>query len=165
MTRRARRGAWALLALVVGVALAVGARPDGPPAGAAARIRHLDAEIGCPSCVDLSVGQSDAASALTIRALVRQEVLAGRSDAAILAALKASYGASILLSPPDRGITATVWLLPAVALGAALAGMALVFRRRRARAPATGDSDRRLVEEALAARGRESAEVAGGTRA
>lgn len=164
MTRRARRGAWVLLALVVGVALALGARPHGPPAGTQARIHRLDAEIGCPSCADLSVGQSDAASAVTVRAFVRQEVLAGKSDAAILAALKASYGASILLSPPDRGITATVWVLPGIVLAAALAVMALVFRHRRARAPATAGSDHRLVEQALAPRGRAPVEAGGGTR-
>lgn len=144
------RLAWAVLGLVVAGALAVGAGlgPGGPPSSAQ-RIAALDRSIGCPSCADLSVAESNAATAVAIRQLVATRVRQGASDQAIDATLEASYGPSILLTPPSVGLGRLVWVVPAVAVGLAVLALGLVLGRRRDSAPMVSDEDRALVERAL----------------
>jgi len=39
-------------------------------------------------------------------------IAAGQSDQAIESSLVARYGGTILLKPPDSGLTSIVWILP-----------------------------------------------------
>ena len=74
----------------------------------------------------------------------------GETDGRIIDYLKSRYGAEILLAPEPRGVGALVWALPLLAAAAAVAGLAVAFRRWRSRpAPRVSDDDRALVEEAL----------------
>jgi cytochrome c-type biogenesis protein CcmH len=141
------------LVVVVVVALGIGASRSHPPLTVAQRVNAIDTLVRCPSCDGISVADSSASTAVAIRQAVTARVRAGESDSQIDAFLVSRYGPSILLRPPVRGWTAWVWVIPPVALVAALAGMVTVLWRRRHRAPTSVTAeDRALVDEALAHR-------------
>ncbi|MHB8438295.1 MAG: cytochrome c-type biogenesis protein [Acidimicrobiales bacterium] len=152
LSRRAVRGAWVLIAVVLALSLVVGAQHRAPAPSPVQRAAAIDAVVKCPSCEGISVAQSSASTAVAIRTLVRQRIAAGQSDAQIEQFLVDRYGQGILLRPPLRGATGTVWLVPAVALALALGALGRVFwRRRRVVAGAVSDEDRDLVAGALSA--------------
>jgi len=146
---RAQRTAWALLAVVVVVAFAVGWRRASVPPRAA-RIAAIEADVKCPSCEDLSVAVSTAPTAVAVRSLIVRQVDAGASTAAIEQYLVSRYGPSILLRPPTTGASGLVWELPLAAGAVAIAALAVVFWRRRTVAPVeVSDLDADLVRRAL----------------
>jgi len=124
-----------LLGIVLGAALLVGSGAfDAPAPAAQTRISALERLVRCPSCTDLSVAQSNAPSSIAVRDEIVAAVRSGRSDAAIIAAIEARYGASILLVPPAGGPDAVLWAGPvALAVAVAACGAVVVARRRRAR--------------------------------
>jgi len=129
-----RLAAPVVTALVLAVALVIGSGAlDPPPPSRSARIAALDRNVKCPTCVDLSIGQSTDPSSLVLRQEIARDVDRGESDATILAWVVSRYGSQALLDPSDSGLGAVLWAVP-VALGAvALAsGAATVVRRRRA---------------------------------
>jgi cytochrome c-type biogenesis protein CcmH len=147
--RLRRRTAWVALAVVVVVALVIGARTPAAqtPAQKAASIAS---EVRCPTCEGQSAEVSDAAAAQAVRTFILTEVEAGQSRGRIEQELEDRYGSDILLRPPASGIAGLVWVLPIVALVLAVAGLAVAFRRWRTvgEAPVT-EADRRRVAEAL----------------
>jgi cytochrome c-type biogenesis protein CcmH len=103
----------------------------------------------CPTCRGLSAAQSDAPSAEAIRDEVRRRVQDGESDDQIKDYLISRYGEDILLQPRSR----LVWALPVVGGAVAVAGLALLLRRRRAGSGGkASDEDEALVAQALQAR-------------
>jgi cytochrome c-type biogenesis protein CcmH len=100
----------------------------------AARAARLEAIVRCPSCIDLSVAQSDDPSSVALRAEIARLVRAGLSDQRIERALEARFGPSILLAPPRQGVDLVVWVLPPLVLAACVGGAVgvLLARRRRA---------------------------------
>lgn len=129
--RRHPAAGLALLLVVLAVALAFGAGlgSGGPPSDAA-RAAALDAQVRCPSCEDLSVAQSSASAAVAVRHEVARLVRSGRTDQQIETQLVSQYGPTILLRPPASGLSALVWVLPAVGGAAAVAVLATLFWRR-----------------------------------
>jgi len=152
--RTRRLAPWLVMAAVLALALAIGARHPGPPASPAQRSAAIDSALRCPSCEDVSVAQSSAPAALAIRRIVAQRVAAGQSDTAIEAYLVSRYGQGILLRPATSGGTSVLWVLPvvAVAVGAGAFGV-FFWRRRRVGGLEASADDRALVDDALAARG------------
>jgi cytochrome c-type biogenesis protein CcmH len=138
---------WVLLGLVVAGALAVGTPSDGPPT-TDERVRAVAATVRCPTCRSQSVRDSDAPAAEYIRAEIRRQVEGGQTDDDIRAFLVSRYGQSILLTPPRSGVAALVWVLPVAGLVAAVAGLAVAFRRWRPAAVDVADDDRVIVERA-----------------
>jgi cytochrome c-type biogenesis protein CcmH len=120
----------AALGVVVVVALVVGSSPGSSRPTTVQRAAALEAQIKCPSCEDLSVAQSSASSAITVRHEITQMMQAGQSDQQIENVLVARYGPTILLRPPTHGLTLLVWVIPAVAGAGALTGLGMVFFRR-----------------------------------
>ena len=138
------------MAVVLVTALAVGARGRSGPPTDAQRANRIADQVRCPTCRGLSAADSDAPAARAIREEVLRRVQAGETDDAILGYLVSRYDASILLTPEGDGVAGLVWALPAAALVAAVGGLALAFRRWRARPEAAvSPADRALVEEAL----------------
>jgi cytochrome c-type biogenesis protein CcmH/NrfF len=117
------------VAFVVVVALAVVTAPSAP--SSQTRIDHLERLVRCPACDDLSVEVSNATSAIAVRHEIVSDVQRGESDNRILTSLEATYGPSILLSPPTTGLGALLWAGPAAVLLLALAIAARLARRRR----------------------------------
>jgi cytochrome c-type biogenesis protein CcmH len=144
-----RAFAWGFLGVALVVALSVGAyRPS--QSSAAQRVAAIEADLRCPSCQDISVADSSAATARAIRSLVATRVSEGQSSAQIESFLESRYGVGILLRPPTSGLSAAVWILPLVAVAAGILGLGAFFwRRRSTELVAVAPEDRQLVEEAL----------------
>ena len=144
-----RWASWIVMAVVLGVALFVGATEDRAPRTEADRVNAIASEVRCPTCESLSAAESDAAAAQAVRDEIRARLRAGESKGEILAFLAGRYGDDILLRPEAGGVAGLVWVLPVAAVLAALGGLGGKLRRRAAVAGAPSDDDRHLVEEAL----------------
>lgn len=140
-----------MIAALVLVSLTRAGLSDGPPRTAEERVRSIAATIKCPTCRSQSVAGSDSAAARAIRVDIARRVGLGESADEIRAAVAATYGEDVLLTPSRTGVEGIVWALPVIALVLALAGLWAAFARWR-RTPGAGvtDADRTLVEHALA---------------
>jgi len=131
----ASRPAWAVLAVVVIAALGIGS-VHRPEPSTASRISHLDSAIKCPSCVDLSIAQSDAPIATALRTEVAAWVHEGLSDTRIEQLVVARFGESVLLVPAGSGADVLLWIVPIAVLGTASALLVFhLWRRRRLSVP------------------------------
>lgn len=146
-----RRWSWLIIAALVLVALVRAGVSDGPPTTSEERVRAIAATLKCPTCRSQSVAGSDSAAARAIRTDIARRVSDGESADHIRAAVAATYGNDVLLTPSGSGLEGLVWILPVIALVLGLAGLAAAFARWR-RTPPTGatDADRALVDQALA---------------
>lgn len=106
-----------------------------------ARARGLYRDLRCVVCQSQSIDESNAPLAADMRAIVRERLLAGDSDAEVRAWLQTRYGDYVLMSPPVQGNTILLWLFPVLALGGG--GVAIIFflRGQSARADAPLDAD------------------------
>ncbi|MBI2217699.1 MAG: cytochrome c-type biogenesis protein CcmH [Candidatus Rokubacteria bacterium] len=113
------------------------------------RMREVASGLRCPVCQNLSVADSTSEMAREMRALIADELRAGKSPEQIRAYFVEKYGQWILLSPTARGFGLLVWLLPALAGAGGLGAAVWVIRRwARRSAPA----ERPPVDETRAAR-------------
>lgn len=146
-----RRVSWLALAVVLGAALAIGATDGGGPRSAAERVDHIGSRLRCPTCQGLSVRDSDAPAARTLRAEIARRVSDGQTDQEIVDYVVSRYDDDVLLDPPKEGIGLVVWALPVAGVVVAVGGLVVAFRRwrPRGRGPLSED-DRALVAEALA---------------
>ena len=87
------------------------------------RAKALFLQLRCVVCQNQSIGDSDADVAKDLREIVREQMLAGRTDGEILDFLVARYGEFILLKPVFAWHTAILWVAPVLLLviGALLA--------------------------------------------
>jgi cytochrome c-type biogenesis protein CcmH len=118
---------WAGALVVVGV-LVVVTTPSA--ATSQTRIEHLETLVRCPECRDLSVAESDETAAIAVRHEIAADVHRGESDNRILTSLEATYGTSILLSPPTSGLGTLLWAAP-VAVLVLCVGIGVRLARRR----------------------------------
>src|SRR5947208_8575161 len=101
---------WLVLALVLAVALAIGAQGRSGPRTEAQRVTHIASEIRCPTCRNQSAAESDAAAAEAVRDEIQRRVRAGESDGEIVSFLVSRYGSDILLKPESSGVASLVWV-------------------------------------------------------
>lgn len=143
---------WAVMAVVVVVALAVGSLGAAAPPTNAERVVTLSRAIRCPQCAGQSVAESEVAVSREIRRDIASRVEQGQTDEDILAYYSADtvFGPDALLSPPAEGVSGVVWVLPVVVAVAAIAALGLAFRRWSGTATPATDDDRALVDRALA---------------
>lgn len=102
-----------------------------PPSDSAieARTREIASGLRCVVCQGLSVEDSPAELAREMRAIVREQVAAGRSREEVEAYFVDRYGEFVLLEPRPEGFNLLVYVLPVAALlGGAL--FVLLFVRR-----------------------------------
>ncbi len=97
------------------------------------RFKDVASELRCPTCVGLSVLESDAPFSKQIKDEVASQLKAGKSNDEILTWFTERYGPWILRVPPKTGVNVLAWAIP---LGALIAGPFLlwffVWRRREA---------------------------------
>ena len=99
-----------------------------------ARYHALIGELRCLVCQNQSIAESNAPLAADLRAQVRSQMDAGKSNAEIIEFVTARYGDFVLYRPPFKARTWLLWLGP-FALLLAVAAIAARFIRR-SRAPA-----------------------------
>ncbi|HMK11434.1 MAG TPA: cytochrome c-type biogenesis protein [Acidimicrobiales bacterium] len=148
--RKRNHLAWIVMIPVLLVALFIGVTGSRGPRTNTDRVNAIAAEFKCPTCRSESVETSNAQTARIIRADIARRVEQGQTDDEIRAYLISRYGQELLLTPASTGASSLVWILPVVALVAAIAGLAVAFRRWHAKSEGEiSDSDRRLVEAAM----------------
>lgn len=129
MTPRSATTALLLWLATVGLT----AQQAGRPAPTGRELDELTAQVAselrCPVCRSQSVRDSNAELAKEVEDLIRERLAAGESPEEVKAYFVSKYGEWILLSPPKRGFTLLVWLLPLAALSAGVFMLVLVFRR------------------------------------
>jgi cytochrome c-type biogenesis protein CcmH/NrfF len=94
-----------------------------------AQVREIAAKLRCPTCRALSVLDSPAGMAQEMRALIREQLKAGKTREEITAYFVARYGEWILLKPKAEGFNWTVWLLPIFIVAGGLFFVFLTARR------------------------------------
>lgn len=110
-----------------------------PTAELQERYDALTHELRCMQCQNQSIADSPVGLASDLRRDVREQLIAGKSDAAIRASMVARYGNVILFRPPFQASTAWVWLAPfALLIVGAFAAVRIV--RQRAALVASDDS-------------------------
>jgi cytochrome c-type biogenesis protein CcmH/NrfF len=134
MAHPVRRSLWVRIGtplVIVAVALAIGSGVfSGKPETEAQRAARIEAVVRCPSCIDVSVAQSQETTALAVRHEIEQQVARGVSTAQIEQTLVDEYGQNILLEPPDSGGFAVIWIVPIVLAAGALVVVGALFWRR-----------------------------------
>jgi len=101
-----------------------------PNAALEQRARNISGGLRCLVCQNQSIDDSDAPLARDLRILVRERIVAGDDDKAVVDFVVARYGDFVLLRPPLNAQTLLLWGAPFLIL---LAGMAFVWRRGRQR--------------------------------
>lgn len=103
-----------------------------------ARAQALDGEIRCVVCENEPISQSTASIAVDMRALVRERIAAGESDAQIRSFFADRYGDFVLLRPRASAQTWLLWAAPLLLL--LLGGLAAAPLLGR-RTPMAGEAD------------------------
>lgn len=141
-------------AVLFGLVLLAGAAFGAPVAEDPLERQTLDIakDLRCAVCQNQPVAESNADLARDMRAIIREQLRAGKSRREIVDYFVARYGDYVLLKPPYRGAGFPLWALP-LALLAILAAAAFVYLRRRLRvplppAPALSAEDRARVRAA-----------------
>jgi cytochrome c-type biogenesis protein CcmH len=103
------------------------------------RYEGLTHELRCMKCQNNSIADSPAGLASDLRREIKEMLLAGKTDDEIRAFMVQRYGNVILFTPPLKGSSIWVWMLPGVA---AVAGLVIAIRvvRRRAKLVDQDDS-------------------------
>ena len=96
-------------------------------------------ELRCMQCQNQSIADSPVGLAEDLRRDVREQIIAGKTDAQIRDSMVARYGNIILFRPPFTPSTAWVWVLPFLLL---LVGVFVAVRivRQRTALVASDDS-------------------------
>ena len=125
-----RAAAAVLLAAATGSGAAwAAAAPSAATPVSEQTVHEVAAELRCVVCQSLSVADSPSETANQMRGIIRERLATGDSPAQVLAYFVEKYGDWILLSPPKRGFTLLVWLVPFVGLGIGLVLVLLTVRR------------------------------------
>ena len=98
--------------------------PPEPAAPAAAydevEAQAIDGMLMCPVCPAETIDQAQVPLARQMRAIVRQKLAEGQTREEILDYFADRYGQSVIGAPPKSGINLVAWVLPPVAVVAAL---------------------------------------------
>lgn len=117
------------LSLVVFAGAAWGLQPPLADAGMEARAQALFQQVRCLTCEGQNIADSHAPIADDLKLYIRQRIVAGDDDMAILDGLAQRYGSGVLMRPPVEASTWLLWAGPGLFL---LIGLVVMLRRRRA---------------------------------
>jgi cytochrome c-type biogenesis protein CcmH len=135
MTRPSR-----LIALLAVLALALAAASPALAAQPRASFNDIEDEVMCDVCgIPLNIAESPRAEQQ--RQEIKQMIARGMTKKQIKATLVQRYGPSILATPEDHGFSLAAYIVPIVAVLAALIALAIAIPRWRRRRPSAGDDD------------------------
>jgi len=113
-----------------------------------ARAREISKELRCLVCQNESIDDSEADLAKDLRRIVRERLVAGDSDQAVLDYIVARYGNFVRMTPPFDTSTILLWLGPfwGLVIGGALVYVTLLrsSRLRPADAPLSLEEEDKL---------------------
>jgi cytochrome c-type biogenesis protein CcmH len=104
------------------------------------RTREIATELRCVVCQNLSVADSPSEMAQQMRAIVREQVVAGRTPEQIKDFFVSKYGQWVLLKPKTTGFSALLWILPYAVLVMGILGALWFVRRWTKRTNAVNDT-------------------------
>jgi len=129
-------------ALLLGLAFGTGAWAVDitvlPTAELQQRYETLTHDLRCMQCMNNSIADSPVGLASDLRRDVKELLLAGKTDEEIRAYMVQRYGNVILFTPPMKGSSAWVWIVPGIGL---LAGLLVAARIVRGRAKLVDQDD------------------------
>jgi len=96
------------------------------------RYDGLTHELRCMQCQNQSIADSPVGLAEDLRRDVREQIIAGKTDAQIRDSMVARYGNIILFRPPFKPSTAWVWVLPFLLLLVGVFAAVRIVRKRTA---------------------------------
>jgi cytochrome c-type biogenesis protein CcmH len=135
MTRPSR-----LIALLAALALALAAASPALGAQPRASFNDIEDEVMCDVCgIPLNIAESPRAEQQ--RQEIKQMIARGMTKKQIKATLVDRYGPSILATPEDHGFSLAAYIVPIVAVLAALVALAIAIPRWRRRRPSAGGDD------------------------
>ncbi|WP_415184562.1 cytochrome c-type biogenesis protein CcmH [Phaeovulum sp.] len=116
-----------------------------------ARAREIAKVLRCPVCQGENIDESNADISRDLRLLVRERLVAGDSDDAVLDFVTDRYGEYVLFEPEATGSNLILWYTGPVALLLALGGAFVFVRSRRkvetaAAPPLSREESARLAE-------------------
>jgi cytochrome c-type biogenesis protein CcmH len=115
------------------------------------RARAISANLRCPVCQGETIDDSNAPISRDLRLAVRERLMAGDDDEAVVDYIVDRYGEFVLFLPRAQGSSLILWLAgPAMLLLGA--GVAFGMSRKRATAPepqALSDEDKRRLADLL----------------
>ena len=117
------------------------------------RARALSTELRCLVCQNQSIDDSDAQLAKDLRLLVREQLIAGKTDNEIKNFLVKRYGEFVLLKPKFGIHTLGLWLLPMFVLIVGFFGFRKVFGPARnedsSKSPALSEEEQLKIKELM----------------
>lgn len=134
MPDRVRNLAWLIVPVVALAVIVVGFWSGNQEStDPEARAYHLAISLKCPICAGESLAGSQTDLAKDLRALIDEQIAAGRTDEEIIDMFVANYGEQVLLDPPSTGWGVVLWAVPlaVVAVGA----VAVLGLRRKDKEP------------------------------
>lgn len=94
------------------------------------RARGISKQLRCVVCQNQDIDSSNAGVARDLRLLVRERLVAGDTNAEVIAYVRARYGDYVLMSPPFNGATVALWAAPFVLVVLSVGAFMIVVRRR-----------------------------------
>lgn len=131
-----------------GTSLAIGPDEILPDPALEARARELSAQLRCMVCQNQSIDDSDAPLAKDLRVLVRERLVAGDSNEAVIGYLVSRYGEFVLLKPRMGWNTIVLWASAPLALLAGGVAVLVASRRQKRRAAIAESEPLTAAEEA-----------------
>lgn len=101
-----------------------------------ARAREISRDIRCPVCQGETIDDSNAPISRDLRLIIRERLVAGDSDAAVVDYIVDRYGEGVLFNPPAKGFNLLLWFAGPALLLVGI-GVALLSGRRRSAPDAT----------------------------
>lgn len=99
------------------------------------RTSAVASELRCPVCQGLSIQDSPSELAQQMRAVVRDQLAAGRTPDEVKRYFVDKYGEWILLEPEARGFNVLIYVLPVAAVLLGAAAVVVAVRRWSRPAP------------------------------
>jgi cytochrome c-type biogenesis protein CcmH len=94
-----------------------------------ARVRQVAAQLRCVVCQGLSIEDSPSELAVEMKAVVREQLAAGKSPDEVKRYFVEKYGEWILLQPKAEGFNLVVYLLPVLFVLGGIAFVVFAVRR------------------------------------